>query len=160
LLNRITGTWGRRWPALREELHAFPLPGDLAGAAVAELRQLGFSAGKARAVISVSQAVVGSGVDLESLAAKGDDRAFAVLTGLPGIGPWSAEYVMLRGLGRTHIFPGNDSGALRGLQLLLGLKERPAAARIAALTRGWHPHAGLLYFHFLLNKLRNRGYLS
>ena len=66
---------------------------------------------------------------------------------------------MLRGLGRTHIFPGDDSGARRSLQLLLDLKERPDAGRTAELTRAWHPHAGLLYFHFLLNKLRNKGYL-
>ena len=160
LLNRTTRTWGRRWPALGQDLHAFPLPEDLAGATVLNLRELGFSASKARAVIAVSQEVVKAGIDLERLARKTDTEVIAVLTGIPGVGPWSAEYVMLRGLGRTHIFPGDDSGARRSLQLLLDLKQRPDAAQIAALTRTWHPHAGLLYFHFLLNKLRNKAYLS
>jgi DNA-3-methyladenine glycosylase II len=160
LLNRVTRTWGRPWKASGEDLHAFPFPGDLARASVVNLKALGFSASKARAIIAVSQEVIQAGVNLESLARKTDAAVVAELTGLPGIGPWSAEYVMLRGLGRTHIFPGDDSGARRSLQLFLDLKKRPNTGQAAALARTWHPHAGLLYFHFLLSKLRNKGYFS
>ena len=37
LLNRITRTWGRRWTNTGQDLHAFPLPEDLAGATVLQL---------------------------------------------------------------------------------------------------------------------------
>jgi DNA-3-methyladenine glycosylase II len=37
------------------------------------------------------------------------------------VGCLLAEYVLLRGLGRTHIFPGDDLGARNNLERLLGL---------------------------------------
>jgi len=46
------------------------------------------------------------------------------LTSLRGIGRWTAEYVMLRGLGRLHVFPGDDVGARNKLERLLGTRRR------------------------------------
>lgn len=160
LLGRLATTWGKTWSGDGKVLHAFPLPADLSGATIQELRALGFSSSKARAIIGVSQEVASGRFDPEQLEQKTDDEVMQVLTALPGIGPWSAEYVMLRGLGRTHIFPGRDSGALRSLQLLLNLKERPGPARTARITAAWNPFAGLIYFHFLLNKLRSKELLA
>jgi 3-methyladenine DNA glycosylase/8-oxoguanine DNA glycosylase len=37
-----------------------------------------------------------------------DAEAIKRLTQVPGIGRWSAEYVLLRGLSRWHVFPGDD----------------------------------------------------
>ena len=71
-----------------------------------------------------------------------------------GIGRWSADYVLLRGLGRLHVFPRGDSGALNGLRrFLVGteLEDDPDAA----LAR-WAADAGLVYFHLLLRGLEQR----
>jgi DNA-3-methyladenine glycosylase II len=87
-----------------------------------------------------------------------DGHALDFLLGLHGIGRWSAEYVMLRGLGRIHIFPGDDVGARNNLQQLLGLKQAPDYRKIRSLMLVWHPMRKL-YFHFLLNKLAAKGYL-
>jgi DNA-3-methyladenine glycosylase II len=38
-------------------------------------------------------------------------EAIAYLSRIRGIGRWSAEYVLLRGLGRLDTFPGDDVGA-------------------------------------------------
>jgi DNA-3-methyladenine glycosylase II len=68
-----------------------------------------------------------------------------------GIGRWSADYVLLHGLGRLHVFPRSDVGALNGLRSFLAGAGRDESPR-AALAR-WTPYAGLVYFHLLLRGL-------
>jgi DNA-3-methyladenine glycosylase II len=66
---------------------------------------------------------------------------------LPGIGPWTADYVLLRGLGRLDVFPSGDVGAARTLGRILGRTiEPPAAVQFAAR---FAPLRGMLYFCML-----------
>lgn len=81
------------------------------------------------------------------------------LTKLRGIGRWSAEYALLRGLGRLDIFPGDDVGARNNLQKLLHLQNKPDYEGMSKLTSQWHPYEGLVYFHLLLEKLRQKGFI-
>jgi AraC family transcriptional regulator of adaptative response / DNA-3-methyladenine glycosylase II len=65
---------------------------------------------------TLAHAVVDGAVDLDP----GADRAEIErrLTGLPGIGPWTAGYVALRALGDPDIFLATDLGVRRGAQAL------------------------------------------
>ena len=56
------------------------------------------------------------------------------LSRIRGVGRWSAEYVLLRGLGRINIFPGDDVGAQKNLQNFMGLDERPDYEQIKRIT--------------------------
>jgi DNA-3-methyladenine glycosylase II len=67
--------------------------------------------------------------------------------------------VLLRGLGRIEVFPGDDVGAQKNLQRLLSLDEQPTYERMQTLTARWHPYAGLVYFHLLLRNLDQKGVL-
>ena len=86
-----------------------------------------------------------------------NDEAIKFLSSLHGIGRWSAEYVLLRGMGRVNIFPGDDVGAKNNLQRLFHMDKRPSYADIKEMTSQWHPFEGLVYFHLLLEKLHARG---
>ena len=86
-------------------------------------------------------------------------QAVAYLSRIRGIGRWSAEYVLLRGLGRLDTFPGDDVGAQNNLQRLFHLADKPTYDHIRQLTSPWHPYEGLVYFHLLLDKLRVKGAL-
>ena len=153
LLNRLTVNYG---VAVRDgdaAAHAFPRPEDLAGLCPADLRQLGFSQQKGGAMIELAKSITKGVLDLEGLTELPDEEAVRRLRGLRGVGPWTAEYVLLRGLGRTHVFPGDVAGArdnLRRWQHLANPLD-DAAAR-GALSR-WHPYGGLVYFHLLLDRL-------
>lgn len=70
---------------------------------------------------------------------------------LPGIGPWSADYVLLRGLGRLELFPGGDVGASRALSRIVGHEVPPRDA--PALAARFAPQQGMLYFCMLGNAL-------
>ena len=141
-------------------LHAFPAPPDLAVASEEEVRELGFSHQKARAIKEFATNVADNSIDLASIEDMTNQEAVAYLTTIRGIGRWSAEYVLLRGLGRLDTFPGDDIGAQNNLQRLFRLADKPNYEEIRQLTSQWHPYEGVVYFHLLLEKLRSTGYIS
>ncbi len=76
-------------------------------------------------------------LDLEALAEKPDADALAQLRQLHGVGRWTAEYVLLRGLGRLHIFPGDDVGARNNLQRWLRLTDSLDYEGVARTLAPW-----------------------
>jgi DNA-3-methyladenine glycosylase II len=160
LLNRLAAAHGETTSIDGVQLHSFPHPHDLAGLTPEVLRRLGFSFRKAATIIEISQAIVSGGLDLEGLTSVADDEAVARLTKLRGIGRWSAEYVLLRGLGRLHVFPGDDVGARNKLSRWLGLGSAPDHDAVAHAVARWQPYAGMIYFHLLLEGLSAAGAFS
>ncbi len=85
------------------------------------------------------------------------DAALARLQHVRGVGRWTAKYVLLRGLGRVHIFPGDDVGARNNLQKWLGLTEPLDYDGVARTLKRWQRFGGLIYFHLLLGRLAEAG---
>lgn len=149
-LNRLAETFGQAAPGGS----AFPRPEDLcAYASESSLRGLGFSFAKARTLLRVADACSSGELTEAALAPLSDADAIRHLTALPGIGRWSAEYVLLRGLGRLHVFPGDDVGAQRHLAAWLDLAGQPGYDDVQAILRRWSGYAGLVYLHLLLYRL-------
>src|SRR5439155_24807920 len=89
-----------------------------------------------------------------------DDEAVIRLCDLRGVGRWTGEYVLLRGLGRTHVFPGDDVGARNNLQRWLRLTKPLDYQAVRRVLSRWDDYAGLVYFHLLLDRLGEAGYLG
>ncbi len=166
LLNRLIAAHGQVHPAAAagesgpDALNAFPTPEDLAEAPPETLRPLGFSGQKARYLTELAGAVAAGELDLETLAALDNAEAAARLRQLRGVGRWTAEYALLRGLGRLDTFPGDDAGARNGLQRWLGLTEKLDYDGVQRIVGRWQPYAGLVYFHLLLASLDKRGVIG
>jgi DNA-3-methyladenine glycosylase II len=158
LLNRLAVRCGASLGHGPDAPHAFPRAQDLARVHPAQLRALGYSRHKAHALLSLARAVE-RGLDLEALQALDDSAAVAQLEALPGIGRWTAEYVLLRGLGRVHLFPGDDVGARTNLARWMKLRTPLDYDRVRRLSHRWDPYAGLLYFHLLMQSLEESGTL-
>ncbi len=159
LLNRLTKTYGLVAPGPARPLAAFPEPAAVADLAPAALRQLGFSTQKARTLIRLAAAIADGELDVRRLEVLSRTQSAAALQSLSGIGRWSAEYVLLRGLGRLEVYPGDDVGARNKLRSFLDLPVAPDYAAIRDITAAWDPFAGMLYFHLLLQGLASRGVL-
>jgi DNA-3-methyladenine glycosylase II len=157
LLNRLAAARGTAFGEGDEAVHAFPRPVDLAGLNPADLRQFGFSRQKGRAMIELAQSVAEGHLDLEGLSAVPDDAGVKRLCELRGVGRWTAEYVLLRGLGRTHVFPGDDVGARNNLQRWLRLAKPLDYVGVRRVLSRWDGYAGLIYFHLLLDRLGKAG---
>ena len=154
LLNRLTETCASGLDGLDGQAFAFPGPAELAGRTPDELRALGFSRQKARAIIELARAMALHRLDVDELEHLDDATALTRLRALRGVGRWTAEYVLLRGLGRLHIFPGDDIGARNNLQRWLGLLEPLDYDGVQRALAQWAPFQGLVYLHLLLRGLQ------
>lgn len=159
LLNRLAQQFG---PVIdrRDAVPGFPTPERLAEADPQLLRDLGFSWNKAHAVTTLARQVASGKIDLESLRDTDNERAYATLVDLTGIGRWSAEYILLRGLGRWQILPGDDVGARNNLHKRFDLSSSAGYEEVTELSRNWWPYGGLVYFHLLLDALATAGHVT
>lgn len=157
LVGRLAEAYGLAMSGGDAPVHAFPQPEELARSKPEELRTLGFSRQKARALIELSSAIAEGHLKLEALAYESDGAALDRLSRVRGVGRWTAEYVLLRGLGRLHVFPGDDVGARNNLQRWL---ETPVSLDYEGVSQAlapWRAYAGLIYFHLLLDRLAETG---
>jgi len=160
LLNHLAEDFGPSLTGTGIRAHAFPSSQDLAAVKPQLLRGLGLNRQKVRAIIELSRAIAQGDLDMESLTSLDDEAAVERLSELHGVGRWTAEYVLLRGLGRVQIFPGDDVGARNTLQKWLGLRKPLDYDGVRRLTAKWKPYAGLVYFHMLLYRLNENGILN
>ena len=75
--------------------------------------------------------------------AMSDDEVARRLIGVPGIGLWSAQMILLFTLGRTGIFPREDYQLRKAVCELYGYSEADYADRIDRLIERWQPHSSL-----------------
>ena len=108
---------------------------------------------KARTIIETARAIVAGDLDLEGLERLDDSAAIERLISLRGVGRWTAEYVLLRGLGRLNVFPGDDVGAHNKLRRLFAIDTPLDHGTVQQLVARWQPYAGVVYFHLLLDSL-------
>ena len=158
LLNRLTEAHGTAPDA--GMTRAFPVPTQLADLLPEALRPLGFSGAKSRSVVELAAGISSGMFDAAAIETLDDADALTALLRLRGVGRWTAEYALLRGLGRLHVFPGDDVGARNNLARWLNRREPLDYAGVQAAVRKWQPFAGLVYFHLLLANLAENGILS
>ena len=114
----------------------------LAGADPDDISRLGMPRSRARTVVALAQAVARGDVAFDTTA--DIDAAIAALLRVPGIGPWTAEYIAMRGYSWPDAFPATDLGirnALPGVD--------PATA--AAAWRPWRAYAAIHLWNSLAN---------
>jgi AraC family transcriptional regulator of adaptative response / DNA-3-methyladenine glycosylase II len=119
--------------------HLFP---SAAALAAADPERLAMPASRRRAVLGLAGALAADALVLDPGADRAQARAR--LLALPGIGPWTAEYVAMRALRDPDAFLPTDLGVRRGLEAL-GEDGSPASA--AALAERWRPYRAYALQH-------------
>jgi DNA-3-methyladenine glycosylase II len=157
LLNRLAAVCNVRRGTGERARHAFPAARDVARIAPARYHAIGFSRQKTHALLTLARGIQRGHPDVESLALDDDGTASARLRELRGVGRWTTKYVLLRGLGRLHVFPGDDVGAQKNLARWLGRSEPLDYDAVNRTVAKWQPYAGLVYLHLLLDGLSKAG---
>ncbi len=119
-----------------------PKPAEMAGRQVREIAALGVVGSRARCLIDVAKAVVERRLNL-SLASDVEQQ-METLMSLPGVGPWTANYIAMRALHWPDAFPSGDLMLMRAANL----KERQLK-RHAEAWRPWRAYAA----HYLWQSL-------
>ncbi|MBI2963506.1 MAG: 3-methyladenine DNA glycosylase 2 [Deltaproteobacteria bacterium] len=136
---RLAARYGRTIHCPRGRLtRLFPRPETLVDA---DLSGIGLTRARAATLRGLARAVAGGTLRLDAALAPHEtaDRLLA----LPGIGPWTVEYVLLRGLGEPDVFPCGDLGLRRALADGHGLPSAREIERIAEEWRPWRSYAAL-----------------
>ncbi len=132
-------------------LAVFPGIEAVLGADEAVLRATGLSAGKLATLRCVAEAIASGALSEAMLEARSSTDAASMLRTIKGIGPWTAAVILLRGLGRLDVFPGNDSSVAANLALVAG--ER---VDVGPVVDALGSQRGTLYFCLLLARLEAR----
>ncbi len=114
----------------------FPEPQAIAEA---DLSWFGAPESRKRSLRETARFFAASGERL--LGALPIEEASEELVKLPGVGPWSAHYVALRGLGNPDAFPESDLILRRQLDALGIPKERGERERVFESWRPWRGYA-------------------
>ncbi len=140
LAARLVARFGRPLPAAAGGLtHLFPRAADLAEADVAAI---GLPARRAETVRALAREVALGRIDLAPAASL--DEALRRLSGIPGIGPWTAEAIALRALGEPDAFPAGDLGLRKALAEGGAM---PSGAEATARAAAWRPWRGYALIH-------------
>lgn len=154
ILGRLVERYGDSVTYEDRRYFALPSARTIARARLDGLRACGLSTGKAATLRLLAREIETGRLSESELEALPTPAARERLIALPGVGPWSAAIVLLRGLGRLDVFPPNDSGAQRGLRSLLQL---PAGASTEWLIEKFGERRGYLYFCLLGRSLLAKG---
>ncbi len=142
LAGRLAAQFGQPlttpWPELQ---CCFPLPANLASLQPEQLAELGIIRQRGKAIIALAQAVDSGSIQLSSLAPV--DQTLEQLQALPGIGPWTAQYIAMRALAWPDAFPDTDLGVMKAM----GTKRRKEILARAGAWRPWRAYAVIHLWH-------------
>lgn len=134
---RLVQRLGEPLPSVDGTLtHLFPDPAAIAEATDADLPMPG---SRRRALRSVSSAVAAGDIVID--AGTDRDQLASSLVALPGIGPWTAAYIVMRGTGDPDAFMPTDLGVRHALVRLGQPADPGAASRLAERWRPWRAYA-------------------
>ncbi|WP_372973059.1 DNA-3-methyladenine glycosylase family protein [Marinobacter sp.] len=115
-----------------------PTPQRIAGLAPTALIDCGITRRRADTVIALATAVNEGSLQLEPSADPNQTKR--KLLALPGIGPWTMEYIAMRALGDTDAFPHSDLGLLKGAGVA-------RASDLEVRSQNWRPWRAYAAFH-------------
>ncbi len=123
---------------------AFPTPSCLARESERVFRKFRLSGAKAGTLTRLAGVFASGEVSERQTAGLPDEEAIERLTKIKGVGRWTAEIALLRGLGRADVFPGADLGVVKYVAIeLLGHRARVSESLMRQFADRWRPYRGL-----------------
>jgi DNA-3-methyladenine glycosylase II len=129
--------------------YAFPRPDRLAEATAQQLRGCGLSMRKAEYLRDLAR-LVSDGLDLEGLRGYDDDSVIEELGRIRGVGVWTAELTMVRGMGRLDAIPADDLGIRRCISHYYRGDRMITAAEVRRIARAWKGWRGIASFYLIM----------
>ncbi|GAA5126092.1 helix-turn-helix domain-containing protein [Luteolibacter yonseiensis] len=119
-----------------------PFASAVAGATVDDVAKLGIVSARAKSIIAIARAFHSGEVKLD--AGADPEQAMRQLVALPGIGPWTAHYIAMRGLNWPDAFPKEDIAVRNNLG---GVTAKQAEA----MSQAWRPWRSYAVMHIWRN---------
>jgi len=134
------------------KFYAFPTARSLATAKTGQMRAVGLSRNKALYISELARKIERRELDLESLRAMDDESAVGELTKIKGIGRWSAEYTLVRGMGRVNSLPADDLGIQRAVSRVYFRGKRVGPKEVRGVLNKFAPYSGIAAFYLMYHQ--------
>ncbi|MGA2765162.1 MAG: DNA-3-methyladenine glycosylase [Spirochaetia bacterium] len=141
IAGRLAERYGRPLGGGGTITRVFPGPAELAGT---DISSLGVPASRARTLVAASRAILNGKLRFDGTPKP--EELENDLLGIPGIGPWSAHYIFLRGLGEPDAFPESDLGIRKALDALGYPSQRAQRREAIALLSPWRGYAAIYFW--------------
>jgi len=128
--------------------YAFPSPEALAKASVDQMRDCRLSKYKASYIKGIAESIVKGEFDPEELKRLSENRAMERLLKLKGIGRWTAEYILARGLGK-NVVPADDVALRKAASEYYFSGKELSGEDTREFTEQWQKYRGLAAFYLL-----------
>lgn len=138
-----------------ESYFAFPTPPNIASACISVIQQVGLSMRKAEYIQNAAKLIVDGKLDLEDMKnCKSPERIIAELDEIKGIGVWTAELTMLRGMQKLDALPADDFGIRRVISRYFcdGRPIKTAEAR--EIAKAWGRWKGLAAYYLIIAEVK------
>ncbi|WP_286883145.1 DNA-3-methyladenine glycosylase family protein [Aneurinibacillus sp. UBA3580] len=119
------------------------------------LRELGLSRSKVVYIKDLAAFCADGRLQLEALTSASNDEVVRQLIRVKGIGRWTAEMFLLFGMGRLNVFPVDDLGIKKAIQLHYGFAELPDKKQMLEISARWFPYETLASL-YLWQSLNNK----
>jgi DNA-3-methyladenine glycosylase II len=133
ILSRIQERFGGR----------LPTPAELLAADPHVLRDSGMSGRKGETLRVLAERFVDGRLSDEALSQMTDDEVEAILTEVPGIGPWTAHGFLIVALDRPDVFLSGDLALRRAIERIYGFDHVPTEEEMVQLAERWRPYRSL-----------------
>ena len=112
--HRLAKKFGEQLEIGGKTFFAFPTAQNIAAAGINEVQQVGLSMRKAEYILNAAKLIGDCKLDLERLKSNPNpEHIIAELDEIRGIGVWTAEFTMLRGMQKLDAFPADNFGIRR-----------------------------------------------
>lgn len=119
----------------------FPTPEQIIGVSEEELRAVGLSRAKIKALKDLAEKTITQLIPDRVLSERmDDDELISAFSQVRGIGRWTAEMFLIFSLGRLDILPVQDFGVRKGFMKIYGLNSMPAPKELAHYGERWRPY--------------------
>lgn len=151
MTSRLIRKFGERHLFDHHYWYLFPTPEKLAKASIATLQQCGLSRRKAEYIRDISRQVASGELDLEKFESYEDiARIREELKQVRGIGDWTAEMTMIRGLHKMDSIPADDVGLQAKLAYFYGKDGRASGADLREVAEHWGKYRGLGGYYMIM----------
>ena len=132
LVERFLNIYGGQKPTSRQVVET-PLE---------TLRSIGLSNAKASYIKNIAQFDIDYGLNIEKLDAMTDEEVTTYITGIKGIGKWTAHVFLISALGREDVFPTDDLILQKAVAGVYGLDrndKKKFMADMQTIAEKWRP---------------------
>ena len=123
-----------------ETYYAFPRPEAIWASSPDELRTMKLTQRKSEYVHGIAGAALDRTVGLEALSELPDGEIVERLTALRGVGQWTAQWALIRAVGRPDALPLGDLALRRVVSRLFFDGAEVTDAQVEELARRWSPY--------------------